>query len=147
MRAEKQCIVWVRLKPQGCIVWPGDKSSCCHSGTELNSPLILKGLICAEWAAAPQGRVDVQAPSKRLGKQRPSGKPRPAAGEVLVILAEESGPGLSLSIIYPSDSRGGAPYLQQAPGIKSCAHRRAVEDGSETSLGAGLVQQDLGFFV
>lgn len=81
------------------------------------------------------------------GKQRPSGKPRPAAGEVLVILEEESGPSLSLSIIYPSDSRGGAPYLQQVPGIKSCAHRRAVENGSGASPGAGLVQQDLEFFV
>lgn len=75
------------------------------------------------------------------------GKAKASSCEVLVILAEESGLSLSLSIIYPSDSRRVAPYLQQAPGIKSCAYRRAVEDHSETSPGASLVQQDLRFFV
>lgn len=54
MRAERQLIVWVRLKPQRCIVWAGDKSPCCHSDAELNPPSFLKGFICAEWAAAPQ---------------------------------------------------------------------------------------------
>lgn len=53
-RAERQLIVWGRLKPQRCIVWAGDKSWCCHSDAELNPSSFLKGLICAEWAATPQ---------------------------------------------------------------------------------------------
>lgn len=58
MRAERQLIVWGRLKPQRGIVCAGDKSWCCHSDAELNPSLFLKGLICAEWAATPQ-RADV----------------------------------------------------------------------------------------
>lgn len=47
-RAGRPRIVWGRLEPQRCIVWAGDKSSCCHSDAELNPPSFLKGLICAE---------------------------------------------------------------------------------------------------
>lgn len=54
MRAERQLIVWGRLKLQRGIVCAGDKSWCCHSDAELNPSLFLKGLICAEWAATPQ---------------------------------------------------------------------------------------------
>ncbi|ERE82719.1 hypothetical protein H671_2g7236 [Cricetulus griseus] len=48
----------------------------------------------AEWTSMhlPNGR-----------KQRPSGKPRPAADEASAILAEENGLSLSLFVIHPSD--------------------------------------------
>lgn len=75
MRAERQLIVWGRLKLQRGIVCAGDKSWCCHSDAELNPSLFLKGLICAEWAAIPQReRTCWEWPSWAPSRQEPSGE-------------------------------------------------------------------------